>query len=324
MAFRYFSKLPVIEYPLNETESKAARDILHRLFLDQKYADVSEYLRKYTVKDGDRPETISANLYGRSDLHTVIMLLNNNQDILNGLPPSSSIYEEFVEEKYGDSVYYLYPTDESTTLNSGTVAGRSGGYVYPVFGYGFSAGEKVFAVSSSGFAEESPRAWVKSWDPVYFTVTLDVLSGEFVPGMTIGKADGSNTFIIGHKKRGRDAVYHFAAAQTTTTNTPLVQGSRLDPLSEVTVSGSGVYLTPIGLTSALGNTGDFNATIVYIYNTLGSIPESWLPFISVVTNQEWELLEQERKRNIFVPVSEQRNLQELLLKINRALEEIGG
>jgi hypothetical protein len=322
MAFNYFSKLPIIQYPLNSTESKEARDILHRLFLDQRFADSSEYLRKYTVNDGDRPETISKKLYDRSDLHLVISTLNTN-DIFNGLPPHSFIYEEFVEEKYGDSVYYLYPTDSSASLNSGTETGRSGGYVYPAFGYGFEVGEKIFAIGPSGFAEESPRAWVKSWDPVYLSVVLDVLDGEFTAGMTVGKVDGSNTFIIGHKKRGRDAVHHFEALQTTTTGTPLVKGSRIDPLSEIVVSGSGVYLTPIGLSSALGNTGDFNGTLAYLYNLTGAVPSSYSSFIGVVTNQEWELKQQEQKRRITVPVSEAANLQEFLNKFSTLIESTG-
>lgn len=98
MGFRYFSNLPEIEYPLDRTQNKKARDILHRVFVDKKFADQSHYIRNYQVADGDRPEIISQKLYDRTDIYSIIMLLNDfDTTMLSGLPPSARIYDDYIK-----------------------------------------------------------------------------------------------------------------------------------------------------------------------------------------------------------------------------------
>ena len=301
MAFDYFSKLPIIEYPLDSETNKKARDILHRIFLDQKFADMSAYIKKYQVQDGDRPEIISKKLYNRSDLHSIIMLLNGENDpILLGLPPTSYIYQEYINSKYYDDVYYLYPMD---SLNLGAEgSGLTGGYIFPIFGKGFDTGERVFAVDSFGFVVTETRAYVKDWNSKESSLKLDVLSGIFSAGMTIGNSTGNMQFMIGHKKKGGAALHHFEAVKDTFVGTtPIIKGSVIDPVAAITTSSGGIKLSPIGITSA--GTGAYNNTLSYQYAKNGVVPQAFTAFVKVVTNQDYEDEIQNRKRYIFVPES---------------------
>jgi len=110
MAFQYFSKLPVIDYPISQTQTKRGRDILHRFFVDQRYAKMNEYLMQYRAEDGDALDVISAKLYKRADYHSIIMFINPAKGVFGGgLPVSSAVQEEYMDAVYGDTVHVLDP-----------------------------------------------------------------------------------------------------------------------------------------------------------------------------------------------------------------------
>lgn len=324
MAFDYFSRLPVIQYPLDSLKTKEARDILHRIYLDPKFADISELLKTYEVKDGDRPEIISKKLYDRNDLHSILIVLNSgegNDALFFNLPPSSYIYQEYINNKYYDDVYYLYPVGSSAEL--GYTQGQSGGYIYPIFGRGFNYGEKVYSVSSAGFPEEEPRGYIKDWDAKTSSIKIDTLAGVFVSGMTISNVFGQNQFLIGHKKSGAEALHHFEAVKDTFSGaTPLIKGSIIDPIAQITLDGDGIRLLPIGLTQGSGTTGAYNQTLAYLYAKEGSIPAAFSQFIRVVTNQEYEEKQQEKKRNIFVPETDVTSINTVIDTVTEILDSI--
>jgi hypothetical protein len=329
MALSYFSQLPIIEYALNKSTNKKARDILHRLFFDQKFLDRSDYVRKYEVRDGDRPEIIANKLYGRPDLYSIIMLLNDfDTTMLSGLPPMSSIYNQYLDEKYSDSVYYLIPINTTLTAIG---SGYSGGYVFPLLGYGFTIGEKIFGANRN-FQNYDVRAYVKEWNPKLSGLKLDILSGSFVAGMTLVNEDGSIHYKIAHVKTGKQAVHHFEAIATTTSGTnPLIKGSIIDPLSRFDVIATGsVRLTPIGIYpgtdqfGVAGNTGSYGSSIIYVFNANGgSVLTSQKSYIKAVTNQEYEERLQERKRKINVPAPEKNLLSDLTTVVTDLLKSTG-
>jgi hypothetical protein len=325
MAFTYFSKLPIIDYPLSKTKSKRARDILHRLFVDQKFIDQSDYIKKYSVMDGDRPEIISDKLYGRSDLYSIILTLNDfDTTMLSGLPPHSAIYEEYLQEKYSEDVYYLIPTLSSIELNHGPISGdgRSGGYIFPIFGRGFQYGEKVFGAGSDGFQIYDTRAYVKEWDPVMSTLKLDVLAGSFVAGLTIANSNGETNFIIGHKKTGLEAVHHFETSISTTGGHPRTKGTLVDPLSRFYVVSNNGYYIPLGMTLSTnpGITATYANSIVYAYNKFDGLVAPTSNYIRVVTNREHEERKQEKKRSINVPEQQTGSLTVVIDTITELLE----
>lgn len=326
MAFSYFSKLPVIEYPLDRNRMKRARDILHRPFTDQKFVDKSDYIQKYRVQDGDRPEIISNKLYGRPDIYSIIMLLNDfDTSALSGLPPSAAIYEDYLDEKYSDDVYYLLPVPSITTLYAGT--GTAGGYVFPLLGYSFNKGERVFAADAAGFQIYGTRAYVKDWDARMSALKLDVLEGDFTEGTTIANEDGTAVFIVGYRTKGKNAVHHFEGTTfRTDTTSPVVQGMVIDPLSRADTLVGGFRLIPIGLTASNGTTGSWGTSVIrnFIFRK-GNDTNPQTQFYKPVTFREWEERVQERKREISVPVvGSQARLGEVISRFTDILESIGG
>lgn len=326
MAFKYFSQFPIIEYPLNKDTNKKARDILHRLFVDQKFIDKSDYIRQYRVNDGDRPEIISDKLYTESDIHSVIMLLNDfDSSALSGLPPQSLVYEDYLQHKYSDHVYYLRPAYDNANEISSGAAGLSGGYIHPIFGFGFEVGEKIFGTDAASFQVYGTRAYVKEWDPVMCSLKLDVLSGSFYSGLTISGSDGSARFVVSKVSSGLDAVHHFEMTETKSSNyQPIVKGSIIDPLSAfsfIGASGSDVRISPIGINKN-GFTGDYFRSVVFRHNAnlLQSTNDYYYKYVRVVTNREHEEKLQERKRVINVPVSEPEKLGEVLNIVTELLE----
>lgn len=323
MALSYFSKLPIIEYPLDKTSNKKARDILHRLFFDQKFLDQSGYIRKYEVREGDRPEIISHRLYGRSDLYSVIMLLNSfDSSMLSGLPPMSSIYDEYLNEKYSDDVYYVSPVGVNLSILGD---GLSGGYVFPLLQRSFAPGEMIFGAGADGFQIYSIRAYVKEWNPVHSSLKLDILEGVFAKGMTLANNNGNAHFKIAHKKNGREAVHHFeSVVNTFIGGTPLAKGMVIDPLSRINVSGGGVSIIPMGIFNH-GSTGSYVSSLIHSYNVLGGdISASQKPFIKVVTNQEHEERTQEQKRTINVPAQDNILLGDVVSTVSEILESTTG
>ena len=323
MALSYFSKLPIIEYPLDKTSNKKARDILHRLFFDQKFLDQSDYIRKYEVREGDRPEIISHKLYGRSDLYSVIMLLNSfDSSMFSGLPPMASVYDEYLDEKYSDDVYYVSPINITLSALGG---GLSGGYVFPLLQRSFAPGEMIFGAGADGFQIYSIRAYVKEWNPVHSSLKLDILEGVFADGMTLANNNGNTHFKIAHKKRGREALHHFEAITNTISGgTPLIKGMIIDPLSRINVSSGTVSIIPIGIFNH-GLTGSYISSLIHSYNTIdGDLLNSQKPFIKIVTNQEHEERMQERKRTINVPAQDNSLLGDVVSTVSEILESTTG
>jgi hypothetical protein len=320
MAFNYFSKLPIIEYPLTSNSNKKARDILHRVFVDQKFIDKSNYTRKYQVNDGDRPEIISNKLYGRTDIYSIIMLLNDfDTTMLSGLPPTSQIYQDYLETKYSDDIYYVVPVNINL-LASGD--GYSGGYVFPLLGRGFQIGERIFGADAAGFQIYGTRAYVKDWDPVMSALKLDILEGSFPVGLTLANASGNVHFKIAQKRSGLDAIHHFETTKGTTLGTPVIKGSIVDPLSRLFAVSSDIgYYVPMGFyNSTVGITGSYGSSIVYLHHSIGDIANSAKPFIRVVANREYEEQQQEKKRKINVPATEKNLLGEVINKFTVLLE----
>lgn len=326
MALSYFSKLPIIEYPFGKTGDKKARDILHRLFFDQKFMDQSDYVRKYTVKDGDRPEIISYSLYRRSDLHTLVMLFNEfDKDNLYAVPIFSTFYDEYLNEKYSDEVYYLIPTRSSNDLSTLSEFGRSGGYVFPMLGYGFTLGEKIFGTKGD-FIDDDVYGYVKEWNPIMSALKVDMVKGSFADGATVANSNASFNFKVSYKTRGRDAVHHFEAANNIATGQKtVVKGTIIDPLSRISLFGTtGINITPIGFVYQDGVTSSYANSLIYRFNTIKGTAQELNNIsrgnIKAVSFQQFEEMKQEKKRIINVPAQDPSLLGTVIANVSEILK----
>ena len=77
----YFSNFPSIVYDATGNfDFKVVTNLLRRVALRQKVSADVLVFDYYDVKDGETPEIIAHKLYGDSELHWVILLINNITD----------------------------------------------------------------------------------------------------------------------------------------------------------------------------------------------------------------------------------------------------
>ncbi len=99
----YFKEFPTFfyEFDINgETSLTAVKDITKNIrFRRDVLANITVY-DEYDIKEGDTPEIISEKVYGSSQYHWVIMLMNENYDYINDFPLSELELEKYVIQKY--------------------------------------------------------------------------------------------------------------------------------------------------------------------------------------------------------------------------------
>ena len=101
----YFTYLPTLQY-----WNKTAPNILTRVALGgSSINNLSVYL-PYTIKDGDRPDTIAYYYYGDENLDWLILLANNIFDLVSQWPLTSQEFDAYMTNKYGDitNIYSKY------------------------------------------------------------------------------------------------------------------------------------------------------------------------------------------------------------------------
>mgnify|MGYP003330275615 CR=1 FL=1 len=77
----YFSKFPVIFYDsVGNFDFKVVTNLLRRVALRTKLREDTLIFDTYDVKDGETPEILAHRLYGDSELHWVILSVNNITD----------------------------------------------------------------------------------------------------------------------------------------------------------------------------------------------------------------------------------------------------
>jgi len=80
----------------------------------------------YDVKNGETPESLAHKLYNDSELHWVILMINNVTDRFHDWPMSESQFLQFVNDKYTnvDAIHHYEISqssgDTSVKINIGT------------------------------------------------------------------------------------------------------------------------------------------------------------------------------------------------------------
>ena len=97
----YFKNFPTIPYDATGTgEFKSVKNLLRRVGLRAKVKTNTMLYDAYDVKNGETPESLAHKLYGDSELHWVILLVNNITDRFHDWPMSESQFIKFVNDKY--------------------------------------------------------------------------------------------------------------------------------------------------------------------------------------------------------------------------------
>lgn len=66
-----------ISYPFSDSDYITAKNFFRRYKLNEEVFSYVVYLQKYTIVDGDRPDTLALKLYGNQFYDWVILLTNN-------------------------------------------------------------------------------------------------------------------------------------------------------------------------------------------------------------------------------------------------------
>ena len=100
----YFDKnFPTIPYDsVGQGTFKDVKNLLRRVALRTKVKTNTLLYDTYDVKEGETPESIAFNLYVDTELHWVIMLVNDITDRYHQWPMRYSQFLQYVNDKYDD------------------------------------------------------------------------------------------------------------------------------------------------------------------------------------------------------------------------------
>lgn len=105
----YFRNIPDIEYdvkpisyPFTESEFVVAKNFFRRFRVNEEAFSYAVFFNKYSIKEGERPDTIAKKAYGDQFLDWVIILTNNLINPLFDWPLSNYELEKTLNYKYDD------------------------------------------------------------------------------------------------------------------------------------------------------------------------------------------------------------------------------
>jgi hypothetical protein len=143
---RYFTNYPIIEY-----QGKRVRDITRRSkIIDDLLGDPFVFL-PFTVRDGERPETIAQLYYGSVDDTWLVLLANNMADPYYDWPMSDEEFDQYFIDKYselsGRTGYDVIRWGQNETISDNIV------YYYKEVDKSISGTEQGIALGNSTFVD---------------------------------------------------------------------------------------------------------------------------------------------------------------------------
>ena len=112
----YFKNFPTIPYDATGTgEFKSVKNLLRRVGIRAKVKANTMLYDTYDIRNGETPESIAFKLYDDTELHWVILLINNITDRFHDWPMSEAQFLQFVNDKYSnpDAIHHYEISQES-------------------------------------------------------------------------------------------------------------------------------------------------------------------------------------------------------------------
>ena len=108
----YFSNFPItsIVRDANELTVVQARNILVRAKFSNYIKNNDSLFDDYLISDGEKPETLAYQVYGRSDLHWIILLFNEMINPYYDWPLSQKELDSQLDYKYPGIAVYVSDT----------------------------------------------------------------------------------------------------------------------------------------------------------------------------------------------------------------------
>jgi hypothetical protein len=105
----YFSIVPnisydqkPISYPFSESDYVTAKNFFRRYKTNDDVFSYGVFLQKYTIVDGDRPDTLAKKLYDNQFYDWVILLTNNLVNAQYDWPMSNYTLQKVIEKEFDD------------------------------------------------------------------------------------------------------------------------------------------------------------------------------------------------------------------------------
>lgn len=98
----FFQKFPTMLFEVSPTQSSIVTDFIRAVKVDPVLKENDIFYDTYEAADGETPEVISHKMYGSTQFHWVIMLVNEKFDAWRDFPQPESIIRKFASEKYDD------------------------------------------------------------------------------------------------------------------------------------------------------------------------------------------------------------------------------
>jgi len=113
----YFDdNFPIIPYDsVGDYKFKDVTNLLRRVALRARVRTNVLLYDTYDVKNGETPESLSHRLYGDSEYHWIIMLVNDITDRYHDWPMSEAQFSQYIKDKYSnpDAVHHYEISQES-------------------------------------------------------------------------------------------------------------------------------------------------------------------------------------------------------------------
>ena len=112
----YFNKFPDIIYdPDRDGQFQICKNILRRVAVREKVRTNTLLYDTYDVKEGESPESLADRLYGNTELHWVVLIVNNITDRYHDWPLSTPQFLDMIDEKYDnvDAIHHYEITQSS-------------------------------------------------------------------------------------------------------------------------------------------------------------------------------------------------------------------
>ena len=112
----YFNSFPIIPYDSKgDLQFKDVTNLLRRVGMRTKLKTNTFLYDTYNVKEGETPEMIAHKLYGDSELHWVILLVNEITDRYHQWPMTGGQFLDYLNDKYSnpDGIHHYETTQTS-------------------------------------------------------------------------------------------------------------------------------------------------------------------------------------------------------------------
>ena len=97
----YFKNMPKIYYDsMNTGQPKVVTNIMRRVAVRAKIKTNTLLFDTYEVKEGETPESIAHKLYGDTELHWIVLMMNDVVDRFHQWPLNFSQFNQFLADKY--------------------------------------------------------------------------------------------------------------------------------------------------------------------------------------------------------------------------------